>query len=117
MNAASSAARTLARRCSEVSAGGDGSKFGEVEIGIDWSNPIGLTRTWTSKHLARPAGAQYQLDSPWRLDFGVAYDSELQDARTSRRSPSELESRFGFGAQEQESKTFGWGLKPLRVRR
>ena len=88
------------------------SKFGEVEIGIDSSNPIGLTKNLNFKdtwHVA--AGAQYQLDSPWRLDFGVAYDSEFQDnSNVSPLLPANSMWRFGFGAQKQESKTFSWGL-------
>ena len=87
------------------------SKFGEVEIGIDSSNPVGVTNNLDFKdtwHVA--AGAQYQLDSPWRLDFGVAYDSEFQDSsNVSPMLPANSAWRFGFGAQKQESQTFYLG--------
>ena len=83
-----------------------------MEIGIDSSNPVGLTKNLNFKdtwHVA--AGAQYQLDSPWRLNFGVAYDSEFQDSsNVSPLLPANSAWRFGFGAQKQESKTFSWGL-------
>ena len=88
------------------------SKFGQVEIGIDSQNPVGLTKNLDFKdtwHIA--VGAQYQLDSPWRLNFGVAYDSEFQDSsNVSPLLPANSAWRFGFGAQKQESKTFSWGL-------
>mgnify|MGYP001168656980 CR=1 FL=1 len=88
------------------------SKFGQVEIGVDSSNPVSLTKDLNFKdtwHVA--AGAQYQLDSPWRLDIGIAYDSEFQDSsNVSPLLPANSAWRFGFGAQKQESKTFSWGL-------
>ena len=88
------------------------SKFGYVEIGVDSSNPVSLTKNLNFKdtwHVA--AGAQYQLDSPWRLNFGVAYDSEFQDSsNVSPMLPANSAWRFGVGAQKQESKTFSWGL-------
>ena len=88
------------------------SKFGKVEVGVDSSNPVALTKDLSFKdtwHVA--AGAQYQLDSPWRLDFGVAYDSEFQDnANVSPMLPANSAWRFGLGAHKQESNTFSWGL-------
>ena len=88
------------------------SKFGYVEVGVESSNPVSLTKNLDFKdtwHVA--AGAQYQMDSPWRLDFGVAYDSEFQDSSSvSPLLPANSAWRFGIGAQKQESKTFSWGL-------
>ena len=88
------------------------SRFGDVEVGIDSSNPQSVTKNLNFKdtwHVA--AGAQYRLDSPWRLDFGVAYDSEFQDgSNISPMLPANSAWRFGIGAQKQESKTFSWGL-------
>ncbi len=87
------------------------SKFGYVEVGVESSNPVSLTKNLNFKdtwHVA--AGAQYQMDSPWRLDFGVAYDSEFQDSPVSPMLPANSMWRFGIGAQKQESKTFSWGL-------
>ncbi len=75
------------------------------------SNPVSLTKNLNFKdtwHVA--AGAQYQMDAPWRLDFGVAYDSEFQDTPVSPMLPANSMWRFGIGAQKQESKTFSWGL-------
>ena len=83
-----------------------------MEAGIDSSNPQSLTKNLNFKdtwHVA--AGAQYRLDSPWRLNFGVAYDSEFQDgSNVSPMLPANWAWRFGLGAQKQESKTFSWGL-------
>lgn len=89
------------------------SKFGQVEVGIINSNdPQSLTQNLNFKdtwHVA--AGAQYQLDAPWRLDFGVAYDSAFQDgSNVSPMLPANAAWRFGMGAQKQESKTFNWGF-------
>ena len=56
------------------------SKFGEVEVGVDSNNPIGLTTaldfddTW---HFS--GGLQYKLTDDWLLNTGVAYDSAFQD--------------------------------------
>ena len=88
------------------------SKFGYVEVGVNSNDPVSLTSnlhfkdTW---HVA--AGAQYRLEAPWRLDFGVAYDSGFQDS--SNVSPMLLANwawRFGIGAQKQQSPTFSWGV-------
>ena len=88
------------------------SKFGELEVGVDSSNPQSLTKNLNFKdtwHVA--VGAQYQLNAPWRLDFGVGYDSEFQDnSRVSPMLPVNSAWRFGIGAQKQESKTFNWGI-------
>jgi long-chain fatty acid transport protein len=88
------------------------SRFGEVEIGIDSPDPTSLTKNLDFKDTWHVAlGAQYQLDSPWRLDFGVAYDSEFQDnAKVSPLLPANSAWRFGFGANRQESRSFSWGL-------
>ena len=81
-------------------------------MGIDSTNPVSLTKDLNFKdtwHVA--AGAQYQLDAPWRLNFGVAYDSEFQDSsNVSPMLPANAAWRFGIGAQKQDSKTFSWGL-------
>ena len=56
------------------------SKFGEVAVGVDSNNPIGLTTrldfkdTW---HVA--GGAQYKWSDKWLLNAGIAYDSAFQD--------------------------------------
>jgi long-chain fatty acid transport protein len=85
------------------------SKFGYVEVGVESSNPLSLTKNLDYKdtwHVA--AGAQYQLDAPWRLDFGVAYDSEFQDPGLAD-APGERGLAVRR-AQKQETKAFSWGL-------
>jgi long-chain fatty acid transport protein len=88
------------------------SKFGQVDLGIDSSNPTSLTTesdfkdTW---HIA--AGAQYRITEPWLLNFGVAYDSGFQDnANVSPMLPANAAWRFGIGAENEVSKRFSWGL-------
>jgi long-chain fatty acid transport protein len=89
------------------------SKFGKVEFGIsDTSTPTSLTKdleyddTW---HAA--LGAQYRIREPWRLDFGAAYDSGIQNgSNVSPMLPVNDAWRFGVGAQNQYSKTFLWGF-------
>lgn len=89
------------------------SKFGQVQLGInDSANPTSTTLdldfddTW---HLA--LGAQYRLSQPWRLNFGVAYDSGFQDSsNVSPLLPLNTAWRFGAGADHQASETFSWGL-------
>lgn len=89
------------------------SKFGQVQLGIDnVTNPTSTTTdldfkdTW---HFA--VGAQYRLSEPWLLNFGIAYDSEVQDGSSvSPLLPVNSAWRFGVGAQHQVSETFFWGV-------
>jgi long-chain fatty acid transport protein len=88
------------------------SKFGEVAVGVDSNNPIGLTTrldfkdTW---HVA--GGAQYKWSDTWLLNAGIAYDSGFQDnSAVALALPANAAWRFGIGAQKEESKTFNWGL-------
>ena len=89
------------------------SKFAEVELGIDdTSNPTDTTKdldfddTW---HAA--LGAQYRINDPWLLNFGIAYDSGFQDnSNVSPVLPVNSAWRFGVGAQHQVSATFYWGV-------
>ncbi len=87
------------------------SKFGEVNVGIDSNNPIGLTTSLDFKdtwHLA--AGAQYKWSDAWLLNGGIAYDSGFQDNNNvSLALPANAAWRFGVGGQKEESKTFNWG--------
>lgn len=87
------------------------SKFGEVEVGVDTNNPIGLTTaldfddTW---HFA--LGTQYKLTDAWLLNAGVAYDSGFQDKNgVALVLPVNAAWRFGFGAQQRISERFNWG--------
>ena len=88
------------------------SKFGEVAVGVDSNNPIGLTTrldfkdTW---HVA--GGAQYKWSDKWLLNAGIAYDSGFQDNNAVALAlPANAAWRFGIGAQKEESKAFNWGL-------
>jgi long-chain fatty acid transport protein len=89
------------------------SKFGQVELGIDNTlDPKSLTQeldfkdTW---HFA--VGAQYKINEPWKLNFGVAYDTGFQESSTvSPLLPADSAWRFGVGAENQVSKTFLWGV-------
>jgi len=89
------------------------SKFGQVAIGIDnTANPVALTTSIPFKdtwHVA--AGAQYRLSDPWRLNFGVAYDSGFQDGGSvSPLLPVNAAWRFGVGGEQQISRSVKWGI-------
>jgi long-chain fatty acid transport protein len=89
------------------------SKFGQVAIGIDnTANPVALTTSIPFKdtwHVA--AGAQYRLSDPWRLNFGVAYDSGFQDGGSvSPLVPLNAAWRFGVGGEQQISRSVKWGI-------
>ena len=88
------------------------SKFGQVDVGVESSNPTSLTTdipfkdTW---HVA--LGAQHKMNAAWLLNFGVAYDSKYQDgSNVSPLFPNNTAWRFGLGGQKQESKSFSWGV-------
>jgi len=91
----------------------DWSKFGQVQIGIEdstdprsTSEELDFDDTW---HAA--LGAQYKLNDPWLLNFGIAYDSEFQNSsEVSPLLPVNSAWRFGVGAQHQASETFFWGV-------
>jgi long-chain fatty acid transport protein len=87
------------------------SKFGEVEVGVDSNNPIGLTTRLNFKdtwHVA--GGAQYKLSDTYLLNGGIAYDSGFQDGnRVALALPANAAWRFGIGGQKEESRTFNWG--------
>jgi long-chain fatty acid transport protein len=87
------------------------SKFGEVEVGVDSNNPIGLTTKLNFKdtwHVA--GGVQYRLSDAWLINGGIAYDSGFQDNNAVALAlPANAAWRFGIGAQKEESKSFNWG--------
>ena len=87
------------------------SKFGQVDVGVDSNNPIGLTTrldfkdTW---HVA--GGAQYRLSDAWLLNGGLAYDSGFQDnSSVALALPANAAWRFGVGGQNEVSPIFNWG--------
>jgi long-chain fatty acid transport protein len=91
----------------------DWSKFGQVELGIDdVNNPTSTTTDLDFKDTWHGAvGAQYRINDPWVLNFGIAYDSEFQDnSKVSPLAPLNSAWRFGVGAQQQVSETFYWGV-------
>ena len=87
------------------------SKFGQVDVGVDSNNPIGLTTQLNFKdtwHVA--GGAQYKLSEAWLLNGGIAYDSGFQDNNSVALAlPANAAWRFGVGGQKDESPTFNWG--------
>jgi len=91
----------------------DWSEFGQLQLGIDdTNNPTSTTEdldfddTW---HAA--LGAQYRINDPWLLNFGIAYDSKFQDnSDISPLLPVNSAWRFGVGAQHQVSERFYWGV-------
>ena len=88
-------------------------KFGQIQIGIaDSSNPVSLTTAIPFKDTKHAAiGAQYQLSEPWRLNFGVAYDTSMYPSSTvSPILPVGSAWRFGVGAEKKMDKTFSWGV-------
>jgi long-chain fatty acid transport protein len=89
------------------------SKFGQVQLGLD--NPLdpagGVTTELDYKNTWHAAlGAQYQLENPWLLNFGLAYDSDFQSGDVSPLMPVNGAWRFGFGAQRPLGKRSVWGL-------
>ncbi len=89
------------------------SKFGQVELGIDnTTNPRGVTTSLDFKDTWHVAlGAQYHLNDPWTLNFGIAYDSNFQDSsNVSPLLPVNSAWRFGVGGQQQLSKSTYWGI-------
>ena len=52
-----------------------------MELGIqDTTNPTSTTTDLDFKDTWHGAiGAQYRINDPWRLNFGIACDSEFQD--------------------------------------
>jgi len=89
------------------------SKFGEVELGIeDTTNPTSTTTDLDFKDTWHGAiGAQYRINDPWLLNFGIAYDSEFQGGSdVSPMMPLNSAWRFGVGAQHQMSVSFRWGV-------
>ncbi len=87
------------------------SKFGQVDVGVDSNNPVGLTTSLNFKdtwHVA--GGAQYRLSETYLLNGGIAYDSGFQDSNSVALAlPVNAAWRFGIGGQKEESKTFNWG--------
>jgi len=90
------------------------SRFGQVQLGVDdATNPTSLSTNLNFKdtwHVA--GGAQYRMDGPWLLNFGVAYDSKFQENndRISPLLPANAAWRFGVGAQQELAKGQFWGF-------
>jgi long-chain fatty acid transport protein len=88
------------------------SKFGEVQVGVDSNNPIGLTTKLDFKDTWHGAGgAQYKLSDGWTLNGGIAYDSGFQDSNAVALAlPVNSAWRFGIGGQREQSQAFNWGV-------
>ena len=87
-------------------------RFGRVEVSVATNNPTSLTTnvgykdTW---HVA--LGTQYQISEPWRLTFGVAYDSSMTTASTRTLSLATEDAwRIGIGAKYALKKDLELGL-------
>ncbi len=79
----------------------DWSAFSELELsiaGVTRSSGLDLQDTW---HGA--LGAQYQMTSATRLNFGIAYDTSMYEDQdnTALTMPSGAAWRFGTGVQRQ----------------
>mgnify|MGYP001244485317 CR=1 FL=1 len=88
-------------------------KFGQAEVSIDSSDPRSITTNVAFKDTWHAAiGAQYRLSAPWKLNFGVAYDSGFQPngSTVSPLLPANTAWRFGVGGQKQVDKSFSWGV-------
>ena len=77
------------------------SRFGQVDVGINSSNPTSLTvsndynDTW---HVA--LGAQYRPSTAWTISCGIGYDSSaVDDEKRSVVLPMGETWKFAFGAQ------------------
>lgn len=89
------------------------SKFGQVQLGIeDTTDPREISTDLDFKDTWHGAlGAQYRINDPWLLNFGIAYDSKFQEGSdVSPLLPVNASWRFGMGAQQQVSQTFFWGV-------
>jgi len=89
----------------------DWSRFGRVDVTVDSSNPTSLTTSLPFQDTWHAAlGAQYQLNEPWRINFGIAYDSDFQEGSfVSPVLPAGAVWRFGVGARQQVNESFHWG--------
>jgi long-chain fatty acid transport protein len=87
-------------------------RFGRVEVSVATTTPTSLTTNVGYKDTWHAAlGAQYQLSDPWRLTFGLAYDSSMTTASTRTLAlPLGDAWRFGFGAKYALNKDLDLGL-------
>ena len=89
----------------------DWSSFGKVDVSVDSSNPTSLTTDLPFKDTWHGAlGAQYQVNEPWLLNFGIAYDSSFQKGSfVTPVLPANSAWRFGIGGRQQVTESFHWG--------
>jgi long-chain fatty acid transport protein len=89
----------------------DWSSFGEVEVSVDSINPTSLTTELPFRDTWHGAvGAQYQVNEPWRLNFGLAYDTDFQKGDyVSPVLPTNASWRLGIGGRQQVTESFHWG--------
>jgi len=89
----------------------DWSSFGKVDVGVDSSNPTSLTTDLPFRDTWHGAvGAQYQVNEPWLLNFGIAYDSDFQKGSyVTPILPSNATWRLGIGGRQQVTESFHWG--------
>jgi len=89
----------------------DWSAFGQVAVTVNSDNPTSLTTDLPFQDTWHGAvGAQYQINQPWLLNFGIAYDSDYQKGSyVSPLLPANAAWRFGIGGRQQVSESFHWG--------
>jgi long-chain fatty acid transport protein len=77
------------------------SRFGQVDVGINSSNPTSLTTTSDYNDTWHVAlGAQYRPSTAWTLTCGLAYDSSaVDDDKRTVTVPMGEAWRFALGAQ------------------
>ena len=84
------------------------SEFGKVSVTLSAEDQTTLVAdrnyddTW---HVA--AGAEYRVSDPWRISFGMGYDSSMvKDKYRTPDLPVGEQWRFGFGAEYAKSDRF-----------
>ncbi|MBN9286850.1 MAG: hypothetical protein BGO43_05150 [Gammaproteobacteria bacterium 39-13] len=87
------------------------SKFGQVDVGIDSTNPVSITVDRHYKNTWHAAiGLQHQYTSNILLNAGVGYDSRLQDTTNIPVSlPVNSAWRFGVGTKFNAMKCLDLG--------
>ena len=88
------------------------SQFGKVDVDIESTNPVSLTKTVNYQdtwHIA--VGTQYRFSEAWVLSGGFAYDSSMvSDQNRTVSTPVGAVYRFGVGAQYAIQKNLQLGL-------
>jgi len=89
----------------------DWSRFARVEVSVESNDPRDLTKDLPYKDTWHAGvGAQYQVNEPWLLNFGISYDSDFNDgSNVSPLLPTGASWRLGIGGRHQVNESFHWG--------